>query len=161
MLPTRISRRMLVCVVTAISIVALAGTGVADAKKKPPRPTAKVVKKLFTNTWDTEFEHSTGGPGSITLKFQKVRIGKTRRNRGESLQMPYGAWYTPAQATFTQTIDHTSCEPELSSPYVQPTNPCSNYKEVNRVVATGNFYKSDFGWRYVAKGAKSKTLSRG
>jgi hypothetical protein len=152
------SRRALLCAISAISVVALVGTGAAEAKKKPPRPTVTIVKKGFTNTWDTEFEHTTGGPGSITLKFEKVRLGKTRRNRGESIQMPYGTWYTPAQATFVQTIDHETCEPELSSPYVQAENPCTTNHQVTRVVATGNFYKSDFGWRYVPKGATTKTI---
>ena len=150
-------RRIALCVAAALSLVAF--TGVANAKKKPPRPAAKVVKALFTDTWDTEFEHSTGGPGTITLKFEKIRFGKTRRSGAESITIPYGTWITPVQATFVQTINHTSSEPELSSPFVQPTSPSSTYTEVTRVVAVGNFYKSSFGWRYVAKGAKTQTLS--
>ena len=150
-------RRLAVFGLAALMLVPVA---TADAKKKKkPRPTTKVVKALFTDTWDTEFEHSTGGPGTITLKFEKIRFGKTRRSGAESIQVPYGTWITPVKATFVQTIKHTSSEPELSSPFVQPTSPSSTYTEVTRVVAEGNFYKSSFGWRYVKKGAKTQTLS--
>ena len=152
-------RRLAVLGLAATILVPVA---TADARKrKPPRPTVKVVKALFTDTWDTEFEHSTGGPGSISLKFERIRIAKLRKNRGESIQLPYGTYYTPVQATFVQTINHTSSEPELSSPFVQPESPSSTYTEVTRVVAEGNFYKSSFGWRYVAKGAKTQRLSQG
>jgi hypothetical protein len=154
-------RRAVVMAVAVTSIATIGGISSAEAKKKPPRPTVKVVKALFTNTWDTEFEHSTGGPGTITLKFEKVRIAKPRKNRGESIQLPYGTYYTPVQATFVQTIEHTSEEPDLSSPFVQPTSPGSTYREVTRVVAEGNFYKSPFGWRYVKKGARTQRLSQG
>jgi hypothetical protein len=155
------ARRMAVFGLAALMLVPVA-TADAKKKKKPPRPTAGVVKALFADTWDTEFEHSTGGPGTITLKFEKVRFGKTRRSSaGESIQIPYKTWITPVQATFVQTIQHTSSEPELSSPFVQPTSPSSTYTEVTRVVAEGNFYKSSFGWRYVQKGAKTTTLSGG
>lgn len=159
---TRIRRPLAACAIAAFAIVAVLGGATADAKKRPPRPTVKIVKALFTETWDTEFEQSTGGPGTITLQFEKVRLAKTRRaSAGESIQIPYGTWITPAQATFVQTIRHESKEVELDSPFVQPTSPGSTYTEVTRVVATGNFYKSPFGWRYVQKGAKTRTLSRG
>jgi hypothetical protein len=157
---SRIGRLALIFLAVMLAFASVAA-GADARKRKPPRPTTKVVKALFTDTWDTEFEHSTGGAGSISLRFEKIRMAKPRRNRGESIQLPYGTYYTPVQATFVQTIEHTSSEPELSSPYVQPTSPGSTYREVTRIVAVGNFYKSSFGWRYVPKGAKTQKLSQG
>lgn len=155
MFRSRLSRR---AGVTALAAV-FATTALAPvAEAKPPRPSKQIVKKAFTTTWDTEFENVTGGEGTIKLRFLKIRYAKTRRSGRESITIPYGTWITPVKVVFLQTITRTTEGMKYSSPYI-PDEPDTRSVTVNRVVAAGNFYKGDFGWEYVPKGAKSKQIS--
>jgi hypothetical protein len=152
--------RPLILMLAALALAAMVAAPVASAAKKKPRPSAKVVKKLFSEDWDTEFEHTTGGPGTISLRFTKLQFGKTRRSGHESLYIPYGTWKTPVRATIVQTIRQESKEIELSSPFVQPESAGTRTVTVTRIVAVGDFYRTKLGWQYVKKGAKTKELSR-
>jgi hypothetical protein len=115
------------------------GAATADAKRKLPRPTPSVIKKALTETWDTEFEHTTGGPGTISLRFESIKRGKTRKTFC-GLEPCIG---TPVKAVFVQTIHYTT-----------------GGVDVSRITQLALFYKGDFGWQYRPKGAKVKLISR-
>lgn len=140
-------------------VLALAFPAMADAAKRKPRPSAAVVKAAMTETWATEFGKNTGG--TVTLQFESIRFGKTRRARYDSRLIPWGTWITPVQARFVQTYRYsTDPGPELSSPFVGPTTaPVTPRTDVTRVIQEALFYRTAFGWRYVQRGAKTQVIS--
>lgn len=134
------ARRLAALGIAALVAVPAFGAGTAEAgKRKLPRPTPTVIKKALTKTWDTEFEHSTGGPGTISLEFKSVRRGKTRRTFC-GFEPCIG---TPVKAVFVQTVRYTT-----------------GGVDVSRVVQQALFYRDDFGWKYRPKGADVTLISR-
>lgn len=133
------ARRLVALALAAAVAVPVLGAGTADAKRKLPRPSTSAVKKALTETWDTEFEHSTGGPGTISLTFQSVRRGKARRTFC-GLEPCVG---TLVRAVFTQTVRYTT-----------------GNVDVSRITAKALFYRDDFGWVYRPKGAQVTLVSR-
>jgi hypothetical protein len=134
------ARRMAALVIAMLVAVPAVGAGTAEARKrKLPRPTPTVIKKALTETWDTEFEHSTGGPGTITLQFKSIARGKTRRTFC-GFERCVG---TPVKAVFVQTVRYTT-----------------GGVDVSQITQLALFYRDDFGWKYRPKGADVKLISR-
>ena len=139
-------------------VAVLAFPAMAEAARKP-RPSAAVIKAALTDSWATEFSKSTGG--TISLQFERIRLGKTRRARYDSRLIPWGTWITPVQAQFIQTINYsTDPGPVLTSPLLGPTQPVAQRTDVTRVVQEALFYKTRFGWRYVQRGARTQVISQ-
>ena len=133
-----ISRISVVVVALAALLAGALLAPVAEAKKKkPPRPSVSVVKRVIAEHWDTDGT----GPDYTQLKVHKIKIGKTRR-RHVNERAP-ADWVTPVVVDFTQTIT-----------YVNGT------RDVSRIRQSALFYKGSLEWAYHPKGAKIKQIER-
>ena len=132
-----ISRLSIVVLALAALLAGALLAPAAEAKKKPPRPSVSVVKRVIAEHWDTDGT----GPDYTALKFHRIKIGKTRR-RHVNERAPAG-WVTPVVADFTQTITYSN-----------------GTRDVSRIRQSALFYKGELDWAYHPKGAKITQIER-
>jgi hypothetical protein len=137
---SRLSFRLLLAALAAVALLtASVNVAAADAAKRKPRPSAKVVKLVVSEHWDTDGT----GPNYTELTFHKVKIGKPR-DRHVNERAPADI-VTPVTVKFTQTITY---------------GPEPGMRDVTRVTLRALFYKGEFEWTYWQKGAKLKVIER-
>jgi hypothetical protein len=124
----------------AIAAALAAGVLVpAEAPAMKPRPSVAVVKRVITEHWDTDGT----GPDRTTLKFHKIKRGKTRHRHVNELA-PADV-VTPVTVVFTQTIVY---------------GPDPGMRDVARITQRALFYKGSLSWTYHSKGADIKYIER-
>ena len=140
-------RPLLFAAVLAVAVAA-APANAAFESSAATRPTAGIVKRGLTKTWDLDRENSVD---TITLAFKSVRLLQTRRAVPSRDYVEPNAWVTPVAAIFNQKI--VTLSPNIL------TGQTDRYCVLYRVNFTGIFWKGDFGWSYKNRDIQTRRVA--
>jgi hypothetical protein len=147
-LSRRVLRPLLVGAVLALLSVAVSPASAAFESSAATRPTATIVKRGLTKTWDLDRENSVD---KVTLTFKNVKLMQTRRAVPARDFVEPNAWVTPVAVTFDQKI--VTLSPNIL------TGKTDRYCLIYRVNFTGIFWKGDFGWSYKNRDIKTRRVA--